>query len=90
MKCFHVNQLCCSQHKLLFEQYDIDCHLKSYWVTGNSDKMPFQVMQNDHVVVVYACCHLGPQFEPLFCITLSVVLCVDCSLTLGNAAALMY
>jgi hypothetical protein len=32
-----------------------------YLFTGNSDKMPFQVMKNDHLVIVCAHCGLGPQ-----------------------------
>jgi hypothetical protein len=33
-----------------------------YLFTGNSDKMPFQVMKNGHVVVVCPHCRLGPQW----------------------------
>ena len=65
------------------------------------DKMLFQVMKNDHVVFFCAHCHLGLQFLQIelvfcsvnivFCTTLCVVvLCVDCCVTLGNAAALVY
>jgi hypothetical protein len=66
-----------------------------YLFTGNSDKMPFYVMKNDHVVIVCAHCGPGPQLlqsDFVFCVTLCivVVLCVDCCVTLGNAAALVY
>jgi hypothetical protein len=62
VKCFHVNQLCCSQHKLLCKTIGGGLPFKiMYLFTGSSDKMPFQVIKNDHVVVVCAHCHLGPQ-----------------------------
>jgi hypothetical protein len=65
---------------------------------GNSDKMLFHVMKNDHVVVVCAHCCLGSQWLQIvfvFSITLCVVvvvvvLCVAYCVTLGNAAALVY
>ena len=30
-------------------------------LTGNSDKLPFQEMKNDHVIIICAHCHLGPK-----------------------------
>jgi hypothetical protein len=64
-----------------------------YLFTDNSDKMLFQMMKNDHVVVVCAHCHLGPQrlhLELVICIALCVVvLSVDCCVTLGNAVPIV-
>jgi hypothetical protein len=65
-----------------------------YLFTGSSDKMPFQVIKNDHVVIVCAHCCFRPkefQIEVVLCITLCVVvLRVDCDVTVGSAAALVY
>jgi hypothetical protein len=63
MKCFHVNELCCSEHTNCCVNNRDGLPFKvMYLFTGTSDKMLFQVMKNDHVVVVCAHCYLGPQW----------------------------
>jgi len=44
-KYFHINEMCCSQHKLLNEKNCVGLPFKIFYLfTGNSDKMLFQVM----------------------------------------------
>ena len=62
MKCFHDNELCCSQNKLLCEQLEVDYHLEQCTSSQAAvTVMPFQVMETDHVVAVCEPGHLGPQ-----------------------------
>jgi hypothetical protein len=64
-----------------------------YFFTSNSDKMLFQVMKNDHVLVVRSYCCLGShwlQIELVCCITLCVVMSVDCCVSLGSAATFVW
>lgn len=64
-----------------------------YFFTRNGDKMLFQVMKNDHVLVVHSHSCLGSywlRIELVCCITLSVVLSVDCCVSLGSAAAFVW
>jgi len=54
MKCFHVNELCCAQHKLFHKKIGGGLPYKiMYFVTDARDKMLFQVMKNGHVVIVF-------------------------------------
>ena len=64
-----------------------------YLFTGNSDTMLFQVMKDDRAVNCAQCC-LGPQLLQTelvnilyYTCVVVVVLCVDCCITVGSAAA---
>ena len=89
----------CSWVMLLTAQtvvWSVGCRLPFkviYFFTRNSDKMLFQVMKNDHVLVVCSHCSLGSHWlliELVCCTTLCVVLNVDCCVSLGSAAAFVW
>jgi hypothetical protein len=64
-----------------------------YLFIGNIDKMLFQVMMNDHVVIVHTVTWDLSDFRLNLYFVLHFVLLLFCVLTcvtLGNAAALMY
>jgi len=58
-----------------------------YFFTSNSDKMLFQVVKNDHVLVFRS--H-WLRIELVCCITLCTVLSVDCCVSLGSAATFVW
>jgi hypothetical protein len=65
------------------DAYYTKCWMKNRWITikimylftGNSDKVPFQVIKNDHVVIVYAFCYLEPKWLQMWTCNLYYTLC---------------
>ena len=77
MKCFHVNELCCSQYIQTVEwKNSVGFPFKIiYMFTGNCGKMLFQVTKNGRVVIVCLHCCLGPQLPESVTIFSAVAQC---------------